>query len=215
MPTVTEILDRGSKITGLKPTGSERLLALQSLQDAYRRALLDTECSVVFENHSFLTSQDDYTFSVIGIGQPLKLTHVSVNDQAVQQVSFQELLDLRDSYNGAGTPRYYATVGFQGIAFFPNPEVASNARIWYVEDVPELVEATPSTGQESTPTQVPLQFHWSVLLPGMVLEMLMKDQRLAEWQMWESRYEHGIARMQEWIGQFGGEANRAYLGGRR
>jgi hypothetical protein len=45
----------------------------------------------------------------------------------------------------------------------------------------------------------------------MVLQMLDKDQRLAESQLWEQRYASGLARLIEHVGQFGGEANRAYV----
>lgn len=215
MATVTELLDRGSKLTGLRTTGTERQLALDALQDAYRRALMDTEASVVFDTYTFVSSADDYTFATMLGEQPLKLSHVTLSDSdgstPLTQVSFQELLDSREVDVSTGTPYLYAAVGFEGLAFHPNPAVGQTVTIWYIEDTPALVEADPSAGEESTPTKIPVQFHYSVLLSGMVIEMLQKDQRAAEWQLWNDRYEKGIARMQEWIGQFGGEANRAYV----
>ena len=84
-------------------------------------------------------------------------------------------------------------------------------KIWYLDEVPTLVESAPAAGQESTPSKVPALFHWDVLLNGMVIELLNKDQRLSEGQFWEERYAKGLARFVEYIGQMGGEANRAYM----
>lgn len=146
----------------------------------------------------------------------LKLAHVSIESNAgqipLQQVSLQELLDIRDSQSGdGGTPYYYAANGFTALEFYPNPAVGDVLSIVYIPDVPTLTEGVPASGEEDTPSLVPAQFHFSVLLSGIVLQMLDKDQRLAESDMWQARFDRGLAQMQEWIGQFGGEFNRAYL----
>jgi hypothetical protein len=129
----------------------------------------------------------------------------------LQQVSLQELLDIKQVDNGSGSPYCYATSGFDTIYFYPNPASGEVVSIYYVDDVPELVEADAVAGQEETPTAIPAAFHWSVLLPATVLQMLDKDQRLAESQLWEERYARGLAKLIEHVGQFGGEANRAYV----
>lgn len=215
MATVTQLLDRGCRITGLRTTGTERELALQALQDAYTRAVLDSECSLSTVAYTFVASSDNYDLSTILGEQPLRLYHVSLTTSAgntpMQQVSFQELLDIRENNNSPGPSYVYATVGFNDIAFYPNPAVGESIRVWYVDDVPTLHETDNVAPEETTPSMIPAAFHWSVLLPGMVLEMLDKDQRAAEADMWMRRYERGIARLVEHIGQFGGEANRAYL----
>lgn len=215
MPTVTQILDRGSRITGLRTSSTERALALAALQQAYRRAVMDAEVSLSSFDYTFLTAEDDYALTDVCDEQPTRLYHVAMTSQGdevpVQQTSFQELLDMRDNSVGNGGPGYYATIGFERVAFFPNPTAGDTVKVWFMPDVPELGEEDPDFFGETTPSKIPVAFHWDVLLPGMVVEMLDKDQRIQEAQFWMDRYHKGIARLQEHIGQMGGEANRAYL----
>lgn len=215
MPTVTALLDRGSRVTGLRTTGTERALALEALQDAYRRAVLDAECYPELDSYTFVASSDNYSLLTMLGKQPGKLMHVTLNASTqpyhLQQVSHQELLDMRAAEDASGTPFYYAVIGFDRIAFYPNPAIGNTTDVWYQPDTLILHETVATSGvQETTPSMIPVQFHWSVLFPGMVLEMLDKDQRIAESQTWQARYDRGIARLQEHIGQMGGNANRAY-----
>lgn len=217
MPTVTEILDRGARITGLRTSSTERALALQALQQAYRRSVMDAELSLSSFDYTFLDDEDDYALTDTCDEQPVRLYHVALTSQGdeipIQQVSFQELLDIRDNNTGNSGPGYYAVIGFERIAFWPNPTAGDTIKTWFIPDVPELVEPDPDNpvGSETTPSKIPVAFHWDVLLPGMVVEMLDKDQRAQEAQFWMDRYHRGIARLQEHIGQMGGDANRAYV----
>ena len=221
MATVTEILDRGSRITGLRSTGTERVLALQALQNAYRRAMLESECDPQYVSYTVPASADSYTLATILGVTPVRLLHVSMGTAGgrmnLDQVSMQELLDYRETQDAVGIPCMYATLGFDRIAFYPNPSAGDVIRIWYLADTPTLIESAPGAGQESTPSKVPVAFHWDVLMAGMVLELLDKDQRSEDVVFWTQRFERGIARLMEHIGQMGGEANRAYvsLGGRK
>lgn len=221
MATVTELLDRASRITGLRNTGSERVVALQALQNAYRRAMLDSECDPQYVSYTVVSGADSYTLATILGATPVRLLHVSMGSSGgrmnLDQVSMQELLDYREAQEAVGIPCMYATIGFDRIAFYPNPSAGDTLRIWYLADTPTLIESAPGAGQETTPSKIPVAFHWDVLLPGLVLELLDKDQRMEEASFWGNRYEKGIARLQEHIGQMGGDANRAYVavGGRR
>lgn len=214
MATVTEILNRAARVTGLRMSSSERELALMALQNAYARAVMDAEISLASATYQFTSSDSEYDLSTLLGEQPTRLYHVALDyggdNCPMQQVSFQELLDLREVSDTYGSPGYYATIGFNKIGFYPNPEPGDQVTIWYVDDVPTLVEADPGVGEETTPSKIPVVFQWDVLLPGTVLEMLDKDQRLAESQMWMDRYEKALSRMREHIGQMGGDANRAY-----
>lgn len=214
MATVTALLDRASKLTGLRTTGTERALALQALQDAYTRSVMDAECSLTNATYTFIASSDDYSLTTMLAEAPTRLYSVSLGASGsttpVQQVSLQELLEHREVGSGVGTPTMYATIGFERIAFYPNPAVGDVANVWFVDSVPTLVESGAVAGEETTPSKLPTNFHWAILLPAMVLEMLDKEQRLAESGMWNERYERGIARLQEHIGQMGGQANRAW-----
>ena len=214
--TVVQLLDRASKLTGLRTTGTERELALQALQDAYSRAVMDAECSLATVSYTFVAASDDYSLTTMLAEQPTRLYQLSLVNSGVttplQQVSYQELLEMRDGVDANGSPTYYATIGFERVAFYPNPDVGDVLRTWYMDPVPTLVESAVGigAGEEITPSKLPANFHWAILLPAMVLEMLDKEQRLAESGMWNERYERGIARLQEHIGQMGGQANRAW-----
>ena len=216
MATVTQLLDRASRVTGLRTTGSERIVALQALQNAYRRSMMESECDPQYVSYTVPANSDSYTLATILAATPVRLMHVSMGTSGgrmpLQQVSMQELLDYRESQEAVGIPCMYATIGFDRIAFYPNPSVGDNLRIWYLADTPTLVENSPAVGEETTPSKIPIAFHWDVLLPGLVLELLDKDQRNDEASFWGSRYERGIARLMEHIGQMGGDANRAYVG---
>lgn len=216
MATVTEILDRASRVTGLRTSGSERTVALQALQNAYRRAMLESECDPQYVSYTIAASSDDYDLATVLGATPVRLMHVSLGTSGgrmnLQQVSMAELLDNREREEVVGLPCMYATIGFDRIAFWPNPSVGDTVRFWYLADTPTLVESGAGAGEETTPSKVPVSFHWDILLPGTVLELLDKDQRNEEASFWGARYERGIARLMEHIGQMGGEANRAYLG---
>lgn len=209
MPTVTQILDRAAKYTGLRLTGTERALALQALQDAYARSVVDSEIRLVKAEHTFTQGLPEYAIADLVGSQPMKLYHVSMNDKQIHQTSFQELLDYRNV--GSDFGGHYATIGFTGIGFHPNPNVGDKVTVWFTDPVPTLVEGGPTAGQQDTPSWIPEHFQWSVLLPATVLEMMDKDQRENESAMWNARYDRAMARLKEWVGQFGGEANRFYL----
>lgn len=215
MATVTQILDRASKVTSLKATGDERTIALQSLQNAYRRAVSDAEIPAVPVSYTFVSAADYYSLSTILGVEAVKLLHVSLQSgggrMLLDQTGIQELLDNRNVQEAVGTPCLYATIGFDRIAFYPNPAVGDIVQIWYVADTPTLVETSPGAGEESTPSKIPTRYHWDVLLAGTVLEMLDKDQRSDDVKFWMQRYENGIIRMKIDMGEMGGDANRYYL----
>lgn len=215
MATVIQLLDRACRITGMRTTGTEREIALEALQDAYRRVVIDAECSLDSVAYTVVSSDDSYSLSTILAEEPLRLYHVSVVAdgvrRTVQQVSFQELLDERELGEVSGSPYLYAISGFDTIHLHPAPTVGSELTIWFVKDVLTLVEEAEIASEEESPSSVPAAFHWACLLPAVVLELLDKDQRATESSMWQQRYANGISRLIEHIGQFGGEANRAYL----
>ena len=65
MATVTELLDRASRITSLRATGAERTMALAALNDAYGRSVMDAECSLSTYTYTFVASSDDYALTTI------------------------------------------------------------------------------------------------------------------------------------------------------
>lgn len=218
MATVTQLLDRGSMVTGMRRLGEERDMALFALNNAYLRAVSDADVGDSQVSGAFGSAADVYAFASIlsGSPAPLKLTYVGIETgggtSTVEQVSMQELMDMRMTSEALGYPIAYAINGFNGISFYPNPAATDRFVIRGAFQPKELVESAPTVTQETTPTSIPVLFHWDVLLPGMVMEMMDKDARNDNVNFWAQRYERGIARLQQYAGDMGGNANRAYVG---
>ena len=111
---------------------------------------------------------------------------------------------------------------------WPQPAVGSRLTITYVPMPPELTEGTDrppafwdtavwdlsewddDRGAESSPNMLPVQFHFNTLLPGTVVQMLDKDQRIDQVQLWQGRYESGIEKMHTWFVNYAGVPNTVF-----
>lgn len=213
MSNPAEMIGRATQVTGLRSVagGRERALALDSLNNAYKRVLMDTECAITSNTYTFVAAASSYTLTTVTAGAtPMKIYHVAYNSGGgplgLDQCSYQELLDHRAMEDTVGTPALYAMRDWRTICFYPNPAIGDTVTVQYVETPTDLADNTVP------PSLVPVQFHWDVLFPAMVMDMMLKDQKIEEAKYWQEKYERGIARMQEWIGQFGGNANRMYIG---
>jgi len=78
------------------------------------------------------------------------------------------------------------------------------------EAVYGLSQYDDDRGEETTPSQVPTQFHWRVLMAGTVVQMLDKDQRAEEASFWQQRYEDGLEQMHLWMAMYGGDPATVY-----
>lgn len=214
MATVTQLLDRGCNVTGLRNTGSERALALQALNNSYMRAVADAELRVaqVAQAAAGTPSVD----TEWPLPSALKLRGVSVLRHGAQcpleQVSEDEfLMHASVPGGGDGIPRYFAVFGTGHYRVYPSATASTSMRVSYVPTPPVLVESAPAVGQETSPSYVHALWHWDVLLPGMVLELLDKDQRKTDVDFWAGRYQAGLERMRQWSASFGGDANRMFV----
>lgn len=218
MATVTELLDRGVQLTGLRSSGTERTLALNALQNAYTRTVMESECYIATASYTFAASTNEYSVSAVCGTTPLKIRNMVMVDGGLSRTlhgtSEDQLIGrLRNDNVATGNTYLYAALGTNNLMFYPKPRVGDVVNVYYVPNVPTLVDATSTTAANSeiTPTYVPVQWHYDVLLPALVVEMLDKDQRPQDVQFWQSRYVDGMARMKEWSAHFMGDATPAYI----
>lgn len=252
MALVSEILDRASRITGLRDTGSEREIGLQAINDAYLDILMETTSVVYQFTHQFVASSSVYpllddisalTVDDIVLPEHLGLLSVVYDNGSgysypLKQISEQEMLNYQEGINTVGYTKFYSMLGHKLMRVYPRPTVGSRVRIAYIPRPPELIEGDTAvqnfsaiwgtsvwnqfswgtagtTGQvisETFPSLIPPQFHWSVLLPAVVIQLLDKDQRTADVQFWMQRYQQGLNKMHEWMAQFGGDPTVVYDG---
>lgn len=215
MATVTELLDRGVQLTGLRNTGTERILALNALQNAYNRAVLESECYIATATYTFVASTNEYAVSAVCGVTPMKIRNMVMLDGGLSRTlhgtSEDQLINrLRNDNVSSGNTYLYAALGTNNLMFYPKPRVGDVVNVYYVPVPPTLAEAS-STAAEATPSYVPVQWHYDVLLPALVVEMLDKDQRAQDVQFWQSRYIDGMNRMKEWSAHFMGDATPAYI----
>lgn len=210
MATVTEILDRGSHVTGLLTTGTERTLALNALNDVYLDAILATGCHQNQSTHTFSTSAGIYTLSTdLSLSDCMQIIDITISSGAYNRKLAQKpvswITQRRSGLAVAGLPRNFAMVGTTKIMLYPNPSAGSTATITYVQNPTKaLHETTADATNETTPTGIPEQFHYSVLLPGLVVQMLDKDQREQLGGIWNERYQAGLYKLAEFTAAFGG-----------
>lgn len=168
-----------------------------------------------------LTVNDD-----IVIPPWLKIRHIeytqgTASSYPLLYVSTAELLEHRRGLESTGYSRIYSISGDGLINLWPRPAVGDTITVNYIPMPPKLSETdnrTPGAwdeaiwdlsqwddyrGVESIPSMVPIQFHWNTLLPGVVVQALDKDQRTSDAQLWQARYEAGIAKMHLWAATLG------------
>lgn len=177
----------------------------------------------------FPTRRDDH----IQLPPILKIMKVVFEDGSnsafpLVHVSESEMLEYRRGYTAQGYSRIYSLAGTGILRMWPRPAIGDSITVTFVPLPPELTEGTDrppaiwdeavwglsewddDRGAESAPRQVPIQFHWSVLLPGVVVQLLDKDQRMEQVNWWQGRYEAGIEKMMMWHAQYGGEPNTVF-----
>lgn len=207
MASVTNILDRASRITGFQATSTERTDALQYLNDRYKEAVFTAEADGETVDYTFTASSDVYDVSAIATDiELIQSIRISGNtrDRKLLQKSLGWIDSRRTTSEAGGYPRFYAMIGSDEITFFPNPRVDDVITVSYLETPPTLVESAPSAGEESTPTAIPASLHRAVLLNGLVADLLLQDQRIEEAEAWERRYEKGVYQLSEWANTRGG-----------
>lgn len=139
----------------------------------------------------------------------------------LQYISNVELLEYRRGFESAGFSRFYSITGNAILNTWPNQAPGDQITINYVPLPPKLdeIDNRPAgrwdeaiwdlsqwddfRGVESTPSLIPIQFHWNTLLAGVVVQAFDKDQRITDAQFWQARYEAGLAKMHLWAATYG------------
>jgi len=206
MASASAILDRACQLTGLNSTAAstERVMALAVLEDVYQRVVMNTECNVASATYTIAATANDYDVSTVVGATPLKIRRMQVTSGGTITdlfvVSEDQLLGSRESTTTPGLSFLVAPMGMSKLMFYPNPNVGDVIRTYYVPTPAALTDAT-----SSSPTAVPSQFHWDVLLSGVVSDLLAKDQRGSDMIMWEEKHERALSRMKEISESFMGD----------
>lgn len=201
MATTAQLITRISQLTGLAESGAEDTLMLQALNDAYNRSLLYSGANEISADYTFVSAADDYAWStLIAAADAMKIESMTyVQGSATHRLvpkSPDAILEMRRAGSSSGIPQYYAPMGILKLMLWPQPAVGGVLRIRYHQRPTALTDAGES------PSAVPVEFHWSVLLPGAVYQALQKDQRGEDAQSWFSLWQAGLAEFKEHVDSF-------------
>lgn len=211
MTAVSNILSLAQKISGMR-TSAESDIALAAMNQAYLRACLDTELTGSDATYTVTAATGTIAASSIAGAQVYRAQHLNIQSQGnrvpLRQVSRQELLDYRSLEEWQTTPIMYSVsmVGGQPtVDFFPDLMVGDVIGMSYLAAPPTLTTATTAI------TYLPDMFHQDILTTVAVAALLERDGKFDGAQVWHARSLDGIARLEEYVGQMGGNANRAYI----
>ena len=201
MATTAQLITRISQLTGLAESGAEDTLMLQALNDAYTRSLLYSGANEISADYTFVSAADDYAWSTIisaaDVMRVESLVYVSGSSTYPLAPKSQDaILSLRRSTSSSGIPRFFAAMGIGKVMLWPQPAVGGVLRVRYHQRPTALTDAGDS------PSSVPSEFHWSVLLPGAVYQALQKDQRGDEAQAWYGLWQQGLTEFKEYVDHF-------------
>jgi hypothetical protein len=151
---------------------------------------------------------------------PLKIKSIVYDEgpgiQPLLQVNETVIQEFRQGAEAVGPLTYYCIAGASHIKFWPNPSVGDVIKLVYVAAPTDIsVPATSAAATAVGLTAVPSHWHWDTLVPGAIVDVLEKEQRLDKVEYWQQRYQTGLARMATWMSDFGGgEPTPVYDGGR-
>lgn len=214
MATTTNLADRICRLTGLQSTGSERTLILEYLNDAYREAVERSECYPKTSSNisvSAAASSITLSSSITDLNKLRSVYFTGYNGYSylkLHPISNRNRIDQLDRTNSlTGITRYYSLArsgGTTTMYFHPAPTSAATLVCEYLAQPPTLVESAPGTGEESTPTAIPTQFHYRILAAGGIAMALETDQR-RDSQMWWDRFEKGVNDLTAWVNEMPGD----------
>lgn len=212
MATVSDILSMASKLSGLRAESAEQDIALMAANKTYLRACLDCELSGDDVTYTVTAHSERLAASAIAGVPVLRLQHLRLSSSQqnlpVQQVSRQEIQDYRAVSNGeTGIPEKYSVAYVGGeptVDFFPGVNSGDVIRMSYLIKPAELTTA-------NSPVYMPEMFHHDILTNAVVAALLERDGKIEESGMWTARSLEAMVRLEEYLGQMGGTANRAYI----
>lgn len=213
MATVTDILKIAAKLSGLRADDAESDVALMALNKAYLRACLDCELSADDASYTVTAATGNLAATAISGYKVMRVQHVRIQSQnqnlPIQQVSRQELQDHLAVSNGDNsTPEMYsvAIVGNNvRLDFYPQLSAGDVVHMSY------LAKPNDLTAFSTEPSYIPDMFHHDILTNAVVAALLERDGNLEKAGTYIARSLEGMTRLEEYLGQMGGTANRSYI----
>lgn len=224
MASVSEILNVASKMSGLRAESAELDIALMAMNQAYFRACTECELTgkdatytVISHGNQTATTFDNILAEDIAGEKVFKVQHLSIesagNVLPVQQVSRQEIQDYRATQLAEGIPILYSVSLVDSevtVSFYPKITVGDKIKMSYLARPLQLATATSTTSTTAL-TYLPETFHHDIVTNAVISALLERDGQLDKAQLWSARSLDGIVRLEEYLGQMGGNANRAYV----
>ncbi len=228
MASVSELVNRVVDITGLDDESgtSERVLALNFINDAYQQAVAESECLQASFTGALTSGTSDYDLiSDFGLSDVLRIRYVYMTDTngdrpVMIQMDEGKILDYRglSTTVNQNTPTVYSFPAPNLIRLYPEPNSNVSINISYIKEPLALVEASPGAGEESTPTAFPKRFHYDVLANLAIAMAMEYDQRADEAGYYRTLANSGMDRLVAYVNEFGGVMPprvRDYFRGRR
>ncbi len=212
MATVAEILSIASKVSGLRAESAESDIALAAINQGYLRACLDTELTGKDVTYAVTAATGTLAASAIAGEAIYRVQHFSLNSSGqlipTQQVSRQELLDYRAQDEGQSVPAYYSVSMLNAVPtvdVYPDFAVGDSVKMSYLAAPTTLVATSTSI------PYLPEMFHHDILTATAIGALLERDGKFEEAGRWQGRALEAIVRLEEYLGQMGGTANRSYF----
>lgn len=217
MANVSDILTMAAKLSGLRADTAELDVALMAGNRAYLRACLDCELTGADASYTATAQVETIAASSVAGAPVLRVQHLRlISSQQflpLQQVSRQELQDYRAIDEVEGVPQFYSVAYVNGtptIDFFPAAATGDIVKLSYLGQPLPLATST-STAQTTALTYMPEMFHHDIVTNAVVATLLERDGRAEDAQLWNARSLEAMVRLEEYLGQMGGTANRAYI----
>lgn len=212
MATVAEILSIASKVSGLRAETAESDIALAAINQGYLRACLDTELTGKDVTYTVTASTGTIAASAIAGEAVYRVQHFSIDSAGqlspIQQTSRQELLDYRAQDDGQSVPAFYSVSMLNAVPtvdVYPDFSVGDRAKMSYLAAPTTLVATSTSI------PYLPDMFHHDILTATAIGALLDRDGKFDEAGRWHGKALEAIVRLEEYLGQMGGTANRSYF----
>jgi len=210
--TVAEILSIASKVSGLRAETAESDIALAAINQGYLRACLDTELTGKDVTYTVTAATGALTASAIAGEAVYRVQHFRMGSAgqraAVAQVSRQELQDNRAVDDGQSVPVMYSVAMVNGQ---PTVDVYPDFSINDTIDMSYLATPTTLVATSTSIPYLPTMFHHDILTATAIGALLERDGKFDEAGRWQGRALEAIVRLEEYLGQMGGTANRSYF----
>lgn len=213
MATVASILSIASKVSGLRAETAEEDIALAAINQGYLRACLDTELTGKDVTYTVTSTTGTLAASSIAGEAIYRVQHFRLESSSqripLKQASRQEVQDYRAADEGQSTPIMYSVSMVNAtptVDVYPDFTVGDRIKMSFLAAPTTLVATSTSI------PYLPEMFHHDILTATAIGALLERDGKFDEAGRWQGRALEAIVRLEEYLGQMGGVANRSYFG---